>query len=100
MTKLTKSNKIKNIVLTGAGGGIGFETLNLLLQTENVHVTAFTRNENKLRSVLGTENSNLVIKQLDFTDFPKTFNFATYFSHLNAIDILINNAGYLVNKPF
>ncbi len=97
---MTVTNKRKNIVLTGAGGGIGFEILKILLKNQKTHVTAFTRNASRLKSALSHNAPNLSIQELDFTVLPDKLDATTFFGHLNHIDILINNAGYLENKPF
>ncbi len=90
----------KNIVLTGAGGGVGFETLKRFMQHDNIHVTAFTTDIERLKKKVGYNCSNLTIRHIDFTDLPGKLDTQFNFGHLNQIDILINNAGYLKNKPF
>ncbi|WP_129713684.1 SDR family oxidoreductase [Pedobacter sp. SYP-B3415] len=94
-----------NIVITGASSGIGFETvLELSLSPAN-KIVAIARSAEKLRKLLE------IAKGLspDCTVLPVAFDivhddYAALLpflkQHLGEIDILINNAGALVNKPF
>jgi short-subunit dehydrogenase len=96
-----------NIVITGASKGIGFELSKLFAQDEENTVIGIARNENLLK-----ELRNECIKQNLKTKFkPLVFNLEDLNAvksnlkeeikqHISSIDILINNAGFLVNKPF
>jgi short-subunit dehydrogenase len=96
-----------NIVITGASKGIGFELTKLFAQDEKNTVIGIARNENLLK-----ELRNECIKQNLKTKFkPLVFNLEDLNAvksnlkeeikqHISSIDILINNAGFLVNKPF
>jgi short-subunit dehydrogenase len=85
-----------NIIVTGAGKGIGFEICKLLLENPNHEIVAISRDIHQLTTISsGNEMLNPISFDLEKDDYAKII------SHLPGnIDILINNAGYLVNKPF
>ena len=87
-----------NIVITGAGKGIGYETtLKLLAQKHTV--IAISRN---IKALQKTEKKNKLLTCISFDlakdDFKNLLQEIT--SRVTKIDVLINNAGKLVNKPF
>lgn len=94
-----------NIVITGASSGIGFETaLEFTLDTKNT-VVAIARSADKLRKLLEiakgiTPECNLLPVEFDIVhdDYAALLPFLK--ERLGHIDILINNAGALVNKSF
>ena len=99
--------KIKmNIVITGASSGIGLEAAFYLLKDEENTVIAIARSEDKLKELEQIAAENDYSSRL----FTLPFNIATgdYRSQLHSfitmhteqVDVLINNAGALVNKPF
>jgi NAD(P)-dependent dehydrogenase (short-subunit alcohol dehydrogenase family) len=103
-TSLEEKIETKNIVITGASSGIGFEAA-IELAVKGNHVIALARSKDKLK------NLNQIVKSLN----PDAQFFAVEFDILNddeetltafvnqrfeKIDILINNAGALINKPF
>lgn len=96
-----------NILITGASRGIGYETALKLASIGDNDIIALARTERKLqelknacircnlRSHLYPIAFDLEGKSpLEETLLPKV---KQYFS---SIDILINNAGFLINKPF
>lgn len=88
---------MKNIVITGATSGIGKELASLLQKNHNVLVLA--RDANKL-SALQKEFPKLKIGQVDLsTDLVKHVASTEIQKHFNDVDVLINNAGTLINKP-
>ncbi len=93
-----------NIVITGASRGIGFETVLELGKNESNHIIALSRNKKALDN-LNKEFSKrnnlgkLTINQFDITDISENEMYS-FFQNFNAIDVLINNAGLLINKPF
>ncbi len=85
-----------NIVITGAGKGIGLELSKLFV--ENNHTTiAISRNINTLKNI---DNPFLRPISFDLTsvDYSDLLEFMS--KELGSVDILINNAGLLVNKNF
>lgn len=95
-----------NIVITGASSGIGFEAvLDLTAKKEN-NVIALARSADKLKrlheiaSDLNFDGGNLYPAQFDivFDDYQTLVPFIK--SKFEHVDILINNAGILINKPF
>ena len=86
----------KNIVVIGASRGIGFETVKILSQHH--HVLALSRNLEKLAFL--ESKFGVKIAQLDLTADDVRTQLAEHIAkHFTKVDILINNAGYLVNKP-
>ena len=87
----------KNIVVIGASRGIGRETVKEL--SKNHNVLALSRNIAKLKSLQSECDIN--IGELDLTsETMKAELTGLIVSNFNKVDVLINNAGYLVNKPF
>ncbi|MEI6854260.1 MAG: SDR family oxidoreductase [Bacteroidota bacterium] len=85
-----------NIIVTGAGKGIGLEICKQLIADPNNEIIAISRDIRKL-TTLATENENLIPFSLDL----EKDDYSKITSRLPGnIDILINNAGYLVNKSF
>jgi len=94
-----------NIVLTGASSGIGFEAaLEFTLKTEN-KVVCIARSADKLRKLLEIArgiNPDCTLLPVEFDivndDYAALVPFLS--QRLGTVDILINNAGALINKPF
>ncbi|MFD2906088.1 SDR family NAD(P)-dependent oxidoreductase [Sphingobacterium anhuiense] len=95
-----------NIIITGASSGIGFETvLDLTAKKEN-NVIALARSADKLKRLheiakdLNFDGGNLYPAQFDivYDDYQTLLPFIK--SKFEQVDILINNAGVLINKPF
>ena len=87
---------MKNIVIIGCSRGIGKELVSIL--SINNNVLALTRNINGLSDFNG--HKNVLVSKLDITkdDFNLDLK-QTIQSHFKTVDILINNAGILINKP-
>ncbi|MEI8202555.1 MAG: SDR family oxidoreductase [Bacteroidota bacterium] len=81
-----------NIIVTGAGKGIGFELANIL--SINHNVIAVSRNISQLNASHSVHPLSLDINNAgdSLSDLVRR-----KFDHLN---ILINNAGILINKPY
>ncbi len=94
-----------NIIITGASSGIGFETaLEFSLHKEN-KIVAIARSADKLRKLLEiargiTPECTLLPVEFDIVhdDYAALIPFLQ--ERLGTVDILINNAGALINKPF
>lgn len=95
-----------NIIITGASSGVGFEAvLDLTAKKEN-KVIALARSADKLRKLhdlvgqLNYDGGLLYPAQFDiaYDDYTTLLPFIK--SKFEKVDILINNAGVLVNKPF
>ena len=90
----------KNIIITGASRGIGRELAKIHLQNGN-NVLVISRNEEKLYELKEfASQSELRILSLDLSDYEKLNSISETVSDWNRVDVLYNNAGFLVNKPF
>ena len=95
-----------NIIITGASSGVGFEAALELIVSGKHKVIALARSREKLERLLEIAhglNPEAEIYALAFDivhdDYAGLLDFIkTNFD--NQVDILINNAGVLVNKPF
>jgi NAD(P)-dependent dehydrogenase (short-subunit alcohol dehydrogenase family) len=86
-----------NIIITGASRGIGFETTQLFLNN-NHQVFCLTRNTESLENL---SHPNLHILQTDLTSTVSISHSVDIIkTKVNHIDIIINNAGSIVNKAF
>jgi NAD(P)-dependent dehydrogenase (short-subunit alcohol dehydrogenase family) len=94
-----------NIIITGASSGIGFETaLEFTLNTQN-KVVCIARTSDKLRKLLEIArgiNPDCTLLPVEFDIVNDDYAVLVPFlkERLGTVDILINNAGTLVNKPF
>ena len=91
-----------NIVITGASRGIGFDTAIALAANKANTVIALSRNIEGLHklSVWANEQGlHIDTYQADLTNI-ETAALSAIFERYEVIDILINNAGTLINKPF
>jgi len=92
-----------NILITGGSRGIGRETALSLAADKNNHVIVTGRNEDSLRSLENeAPHENISRYVIDFSrQESDCSNLAGHVTSVFSIlDILINNAGSLVNKPF
>lgn len=90
-----------NIIVTGASRGIGYELTRLLASDPKHKVVAISRNRLKLEHLKRECRVGGVYPAVvDFSnkDFKRDITLQVL-SHINTVDILINNAGALVNKP-
>jgi len=88
---------MKNVVITGSSRGIGFELVNLF-NKNNYNVIALSRN---LSSICKLNLNNVSTFSTDLSD-SSSINKAVKFinNKFSSVDILINNAGKLINTPF
>jgi len=95
-----------NIIITGASSGIGFEAALELILTGEHKVVAVARSPEKLERLLEIAhglNPDANIFALAFDVVHDDYNDLQNFIKTNfdsRVDVLINNAGLLVNKPF
>lgn len=87
----------KNIIVTGASRGIGFELVQLLA-TQGHQVLALSRNIDSLEK-LRLENLTTIATDIGKTEDVKQVD-AFVSKHWKKVDVIIHNAGKLVNKPF
>lgn len=86
------------ILITGASRGIGYQTA-LQLAEEGHQVLALARSEGGLQALTKAAGGNIHPLSLDLLQLdPSVLRKAI--GQLGGLDVLINNAGCLVNKPF
>lgn len=92
----------KTVVITGASGGLGFSIAKKLIEKYNCKVIGIARNETKLLQaiqVLGNKKNNFSYQLFDVSIKENWIKFYNYLIENNIkIDILINNAGFML--PF
>lgn len=87
----------KHIIITGTSRGIGYELVQLFAK-QGHHVLALSRNDGPIKA-LNLENVSAFCFDLgDFEAYQKVEEFIT--THWGHVDVLINNAGLICNKPF
>ncbi len=89
----------KNIVIIGASRGIGKAMVDQYAQDPSHTIYALSRDEEKMRKQF-SGYSNVKCHAYDISIENCTNQLDFIFSNTEKIDVLINNAGYLVNKPF
>lgn len=94
-----------NIVLTGASSGIGFEAALEFTNYKENKIVCIARSADKLRKLLEIArsiNPDCVLLPVEFDIVNDDYAILLPFlkEKLGTIDILINNAGALINKPF
>jgi 3-oxoacyl-[acyl-carrier protein] reductase len=90
-----------NVIVNGGTRGIGREIVNILAQDINNQIIVTGRNTKSLKD-LSSEYANVISVPLDMLLFDKqskSFR-AVVEKHFTKVDILINNAGFLVAKDF
>jgi len=88
---------MKKVIITGTSRGIGFE-LAQLFASQGHQVLALSRNDKPLQS-LNIENiTTLSVDVCKNDELEKVQRFLS--EDWKEVDILIHNAGFLINKPF
>ena len=88
---------MKNVIITGTSRGIGFE-LAQLFANSNHNVLAISRNTDSILKLNHPKITALAADISDENDLKKAADFVS--STWKNVDIMIHNAGMLVNKPF
>ncbi|REH54986.1 short-subunit dehydrogenase [Tenacibaculum gallaicum] len=88
---------MKNIVITGTSRGIGFE-LAQQFANQGHQVLALSRNTKPLEQINHSNITTISVDLSDESDIKKSVDFVS--TEWKKVDILINNAGKLINKPF
>ena len=91
----------KTILVTGASNGIGYETALLLANEPGNTVIALARNEKALQALREKSGNKIIPLVFDL----EGSNYSSILDHeaikeIDQLDILIHNAGKIVNKPF
>lgn len=93
--------KNKNIIITGANSGIGYEAANVLAK-QGADVVLAVRNEEKGREAAQHierehKEAKVSVMKLDLADLASVKKFAdSYKERFGGLDILINNAGVMI----
>jgi NAD(P)-dependent dehydrogenase (short-subunit alcohol dehydrogenase family) len=87
---------MQTIIITGASGGIGIELVGCFL-ISGWRVIAVSRNINELEKI---KNDNLIILKANINETKEIERIEKICSTFSDIQIVINNAGTLINKPF
>jgi short-subunit dehydrogenase len=88
----------KTVVVIGASRGIGKSIVELIAKNSDYKVFALARNKEQLISNFGSF-TNVVCGSIDLTH-SVAGQLSEIFEGIHKVDILINNAGLLINKPF
>ena len=86
-----------NVIITGCSRGIGYELARLFAQSGH-KVLALSRNDKPVKDLNEANISAFPFDICKDKDFRKLENFLE--DNWKTVDILINNAGQLLNKPF
>lgn len=88
---------IKNIIITGTSRGIGLELVKLFAKAGH-HVLALSRNEKPIQDLKLPHVTTFSFNLNEDNAYKKVVNFIS--ANWKQVDVLINNAGTLLNKPF
>jgi 3-oxoacyl-[acyl-carrier protein] reductase len=88
---------MKHVIITGTSRGIGFELAKLFAEKGH-KVLAISRNVKTLTDINHPNITTLSVDVSQNNDLKKVTEFVQ--TNWKKVDILINNAGKLINKPF
>lgn len=91
-------SRTKTAIVTGASSGIGFALVQELCQ-RNFLVLAIARSEDKLKALIPS-GAEILCCDLGSPDFADSIADKLNQLAWDSLDCLVNNAGFLVNKPF
>lgn len=94
-----------NVLITGGSRGIGRELVLLFAANTNNKVVVFSRNQEKMKQLqqecIEKYNNQIVSVFIDFLSDNLEEEIEKALKKLNtSFDVVINNAGYLINQPF
>lgn len=95
-----------NVIITGASSGVGFEAALEFILSGNHKVIVLARSQKKLErlaEIAASLNPDCILYPLAFDIVHDDYADLRQFISArfdNRVDILINNAGVLINKPF
>lgn len=90
-----------DIFITGGGKGIGFELVKQLAKVGDRRIVAISRQVASIESIKNDYPAQILPFSLDLTSPAFSESLISFVTHHQLKpEILINNAGYLVNKPF
>jgi NAD(P)-dependent dehydrogenase (short-subunit alcohol dehydrogenase family) len=87
----------KKIIITGTSRGIGFELVHQFAQ-QGHHVLALSRNAQPVSNLTFDNINAFSFNLCESNDYSKVETFIN--DNWKQVDVLINNAGVLLNKPF
>lgn len=88
---------MKNIIITGTSRGIGFEMVKQFAEAGH-KVLALSRNSKPISDL---NLKNVIALGFDISDESEIVKLGGYLqTTMKEVDVLINNAGFLVHKPF
>lgn len=87
----------KHIIITGTSRGIGFELVKLFAE-QGHQVLALSRNDGPIKALKLKNVSAFCFDLGDMEAYEKVKAFVT--DKWKHVDVLINNAGHVLNKPF
>ena len=88
---------MKNILITGTSRGIGFEMVKLFSAAGH-NVLALSRNSKPISDL---KLKNVTALEFDIAKDSEMAKLSAYLQKtMQTVDVIINNAGFLVNKPF
>lgn len=93
-----------NVIITGASKGIGYELCKKFISTGNHNIIAISRSsgafDDQIFSSSTDNEKNFNYLEFDLTDTNYKENLLPQITNkLRSVDIIINNAGLLINKP-
>lgn len=96
-----------NILITGAGRGVGYETVRYFARLHGMEIYALSRNDARLQELVrecyalgGSSHVHPLVVDLEKFVHDPTCLLKLFPDESFHLDILINNAGTLINKPF